>query len=109
MIGKSERLIQILKIISKRRFVKIDELANELSVSTRTIKSDIATLSYDLNYPIYTETGKFGGVKAMEHWYYNEGLSSGHIAFLKSLLSKLDKQDKNQLAEIIKIAQGGKR
>ena len=107
--GKSERLIQILKIISKRRFVKIDELADELAVSRRTIERDISVLSYDLEYTIYTDTGTYGGVYAMEHWYYDEGLSSTDIAFLKSLLFKLEKSDRAQLERIIKIAQGGKR
>ena len=45
----------------------------------------------------------------MEHWYYDEGLSSTDIAFLKSLLFKLEKSDRAQLERIIKIAQGGKR
>ena len=109
MYEKTERLIKIQKKIRKRRSKKIEERVKELSESTRTIKSDISTLSFELNYPIYTETGKFGGVKAMEHWYYNEGLSSTDIAFLKTLLFKLDKSDRTQLERIIKIAQGGKR
>ena len=62
----SERRSEIIRILVARRFVTIQRLANELSVSSRTIMHDIVILT--AHYPIDTLRGRSGGVKLAE-WY----------------------------------------
>ncbi len=50
-----ERRRILLELLSVRKREKIENLANELDVSVRTIRYDIEILS--CTYPIFTETG----------------------------------------------------
>ncbi len=59
-----ERRTTLLKVLTRRRHCHIEELANELGVSPRTIRRDIVALS--LHAPIYTTTGSQGGVFLMD-------------------------------------------
>lgn len=54
-----ERRHMILRILCRRRYETISNLAKELEVSERTIRRDIDALS--LTEPIYTQPGRYGG------------------------------------------------
>ena len=58
-MGNTERRLEILKLLCRRRYEKIGNLASEFGVSKRTISRDIEYLS--LKNPIYTQSGKYGG------------------------------------------------
>ena len=63
-----ERRREIMKIMCRRRYETMPNLASELGVSTRTIQRDIESLS--LTEPIYTQVGKYGGGVYVVDGYY---------------------------------------
>lgn len=71
-----ERRHIILRILCRRRYETIHNLATELNVSERTIRRDIDALS--LIAPIYTQPGRYcGGVYVtdsfvMDRMYFRE-------------------------------------
>ena len=65
-----ERRIELMKLICKRRYETIANLASELSVSERTVRRDVDALTN--LYPIYTQTGRYGGgVYVIEGFYFD--------------------------------------
>lgn len=67
----AERRRNIMRIMFKRRYEKIEILASEFNVSERTIRRDISILSEE-NNPIYTMQGRYyGGVYITEGCYNN--------------------------------------
>ena len=67
-MGTDDRRRAILKYLCRSRFATISNLAEVFSVSERTIRRDIETLS--LKEPIYTQAGRYGGgVYVMEGYY----------------------------------------
>ncbi|WP_026885586.1 helix-turn-helix transcriptional regulator [Clostridium beijerinckii] len=64
---KSNRLFEILMILLDKRKVTSTELAKKFEVSVRTIYRDVETLSTS-GIPIYTTTGKNGGIHLMENY-----------------------------------------
>ena len=58
-MGTAERRREMMKILCRRRYETIGNLASEFGVSMRTVQRDIETLS--LTEPIYTKAGKYGG------------------------------------------------
>lgn len=58
-MGTAERRNAIMKVLCRRRYETIGNLASEFGVSERTIRRDIEVLSY--SEPIYTQTGRYGG------------------------------------------------
>lgn len=58
-MGTAERRCEIMKILCRRRYETMRNLASEFGVSTRTIQRDIETLSR--TEPIFTQFGKYGG------------------------------------------------
>lgn len=48
-----------MRILCRRRYEKVSNLADEFGVSTRTILRDIEALS--TTEPIYTQCGRYGG------------------------------------------------
>lgn len=72
-MGAAERRNQILKLLYRRRFETIANLALEMEVSERTVRRDIATLS--AVEPIYTRTGRYGGGVYIVDDCYLEGLN----------------------------------
>ena len=58
-MGTAERRNEIMRILCRRRYEKISNLAEEFGVSTRTILRDIDVLS--ITEPIYTQCGRYGG------------------------------------------------
>ena len=65
-----ERRIELMKLICKRRYETIANLASELGVSERTVRRDVDALTN--LYPIYTQTGRYGGgVYVIEGFYFD--------------------------------------
>lgn len=58
-MGTVERRSEIIRLLSRRRHEKIENLAFEFGVSEKTIRRDIEALS--LSAPIYTQAGRYGG------------------------------------------------
>src|ERR1035441_5175337 len=56
----SERLLQLLALLQKRREWNAEQIAGELAVTARTVRRDISRLR-DLGYPIATVHGAAGG------------------------------------------------
>lgn len=86
----SERRNEIIRILCRRRFCTTVDLALEFEVSERTIRRDIDILS--LTYPIYTTSGKHGGIYLLETFsidrmYMNED----ELTLLKKLAAHVDK------------------
>lgn len=66
-MGTAERRMDILRILCRRRYETIPNLACEFGVSIRTILRDIEILS--ATAPIYTQCGRHGGgVYVMENY-----------------------------------------
>lgn len=63
----SERRAEIMKILTARRRETMGRLANELHVTSRTIRSDVIALTVD--YPLETQRGNGGCVKVAD-WYH---------------------------------------
>lgn len=58
-ITPTERRMEIIKVLCKRRSETMENLAEEFGVTSRTIRNDIDYLS--LSYPIETVRGRYGG------------------------------------------------
>lgn len=75
-MGTTERRNEIIKILCRRRYETIGNLANEFNVSYRTLRRDIESLSSYV--PIYTQNGRYGGGVymvdgySMDNIYMNE-------------------------------------
>lgn len=59
------RLLELLLLLQARRAAPASEFAAALEVSVRTVYRDIAAL-VEAGVPIYTETGRSGGVRLLE-------------------------------------------
>ena len=92
-MGTAERRYEIMKILCRRKYETIRNLASEFGVSTRTIQRDIEILSR--TEPIFTQCGKYdGGV------YVVDGYSMDRMYMKDSELDVLQKlyiaADKNE-------------
>ena len=58
-MGTAERRLEIMKVLCKRRYETMTNLAEEFSVSTRTIKRDIDVLTFSM--PLYIKSGRYDG------------------------------------------------
>ena len=85
-MGAAERRIEIMRILCRRRYEKISNLANEFGVSTRTILRDLEILS--ITEPIYTKCGRYGGV------FVTSDYSMNRMYMTESELSVLQKLSK---------------
>ena len=66
-MGTAERRAEIMRILCRRRYETISNLAEEFGVSTRTIQRDVEVLS--ITEPIYTQCGRYsGGVYVTEDY-----------------------------------------
>lgn len=83
-MGPAERRREIMKILCRRQYETMYNLASEFGVSIRTIQRDIEILS--LTEPIYTQPGRYtGGV------YIVEGYSIDRIYMTKTEIAVLKK------------------
>jgi predicted DNA-binding transcriptional regulator YafY len=62
MLKTSTRLLQLLACLQTRRSWSGAELAQELDVTTRTVRNDVERLR-DLGYPVYASPGVEGGYR----------------------------------------------
>ncbi len=58
-MGTAERRLKIMKLLCKRRYETMSNLAEEFGVSIRTIKRDIDELTFLM--PLYAKSGRYGG------------------------------------------------
>jgi len=72
---KINRLLEITMILLNNDSVTAKNLADRFDVSTRTIYRDIDVLS-SAGVPVYTTTGKSGGISLMEDYTLNKTLLS---------------------------------
>lgn len=106
-MGTAERRRLLLEILSRKRQVNIDSLASEFGVSKRTIRRDIEILS--LSEPIYTETGRYGGVFVVEGYDVNKFyLSYDEEDLFRKIIRMAECQDvcdlnKNEIEMIKKL------
>ena len=100
MQSATERRQLVLEAISDRRQVRREDLAAELGVSERTIRRDVEILS--CSYPIYTQQGGGGGIRAMDGWYVSRRyLRDDQEALLRSLLPGLQPEDRETMRKIL--------
>ncbi len=89
MKGTAERRTEILRILCRKRYDTIENLAREFSVSKRTILRDIDVLS--LTEPIYTKQGKYGGVYVVDNFsVLRMYMSEKELAVLQKLSDSAD-------------------
>ncbi len=66
-MGTAERRTEIMRILCRRRYETISNLAEKFGVSARTILRDIEALS--VTEPIYTQSGRYvGGVYVTDNY-----------------------------------------
>ena len=84
--------MRILQILCRNKSEKLDNLAEEFEVSKRTIQNDIEILSY--SFPIYTQTGKYGGIYIDKDYIFGMVyLSDKQLALLKKMYLLLTDED----------------
>lgn len=93
MLSVNERRQKLLEILSVRRQETMENLAQELQVTTRTIWNDIEALT--LAYPLETVRGRYGGGVRVADGYYvgRKYLKPSQQELLKRLSEQLDGED----------------
>ena len=66
-MSANERRAEIMQILTGRRKATTEQLARELGVTSRTIRSDVTALTSE--YPIESVRGACGCVKLAD-WYW---------------------------------------
>lgn len=89
----------MMKILCKRRYATITELADEFEVSERTIRRDIDVLS--LHEPIYTKAGRHaGGVYVVDGYYIDrEYFNTAQVDVFAKAIGLLEKTKSPELTE----------
>ena len=64
-MSKAERLIEMMITINAKRHFTVGELANEFSVSKRTVLRDLQALE-QAGFPLYSEVGAAGGYHVLQ-------------------------------------------
>ncbi len=96
-----ERRQEIIRVLCKRRYETIDNLAFEYGVSRRTIRYDIEELA--VSHPIVTVQGNGGGVKVLDDYYLGkECLKPNQQNLLEELLPTLNREQAEIMASILK-------
>ena len=97
-----ERREAILEVLIERKNEKMINLANEFSVSKRTIEQDILVLS--LSYPIYTKAGRYeSGVYIDPDFYlHKQYLKSNEQECLEEVLKIVNPEQQKILNTILK-------
>lgn len=72
---QSGRLFEILYILLERGTVTVEQLAERLEVSERTVRRDLDALSA-AGVPVYTTRGRKGGVRLLEEFVLSKTLLS---------------------------------
>ena len=89
---QSERRDELKRILFLRKYDTINNLAKELSVSTRTIRRDLVSLS--LSEAIYTVPGRYtGGVYVLENFNPNyKRFNEKEIKVLTKVICYLERE-----------------
>ncbi|HPZ73130.1 MAG TPA: YafY family protein [Bacillota bacterium] len=99
---KESRLFGILYYLLDKERASARELAERFEVSVRTIYRDIDTLS-SAGIPIYTETGRSGGVRLMSGFVLDKAALSEEerqdVLFAVQVLLAIRKRDKSSTVE----------
>ncbi len=64
-MNKSQRLLEMMMAVNRKRKFTVKELASEFNVSSRTILRDLQELS-ELGVPLYSEVGPHGGYQVLK-------------------------------------------
>lgn len=72
---QESRLFKIIYHLLDKGQVTAPELAEKFEVSVRTIYRDIDALS-EAGIPVYTETGRNGGIRLMNHFVLERAIFS---------------------------------
>ena len=96
----NERRAEIMRILVGRRHETMRQLAAELGVTDRTVRSDITILTAD--YPLETNRGNGGGVEVAE-WYHPHKniLSREQEVVLTQMLDKADEPQRKVLESML--------
>ncbi len=99
-MNTSERRSEIMNILIVRRQTTARELAEELGVTTRTIRNDIQALSP--KFPLYTIQGGGGGIFIMDGYKpYMNTLSKAELNVLIELYEQADGEQKKIMLQIL--------
>lgn len=63
-MSKSQRLLELMMTVNRKRKFTVRELAEEFGVSPRTMLRDLQELS-GMGVPLYSETGRHGGYRVL--------------------------------------------
>ncbi len=105
-MGTAERRLEIMKLLCRRRFVTMHDLAEEFNVSIRTIKRDIDEITFLM--PLYVKSGRHeGGVYVDEDYTMDRMyMSANEIELLikvkRMTEDKLSRDENNLFQHIIK-------
>lgn len=82
VLETAHRRLELMRILCRRRYETMSNLAYELNVSVKTIQRDIDGISNII--PIYTKTGRYkGGVYVVDGYYIDRMyMSDSEIALL---------------------------
>ena len=96
----NERRAEIMRILTARRRETMGCLANELNVTSRTIRTDITALMVD--YPLETLRGNGGCVRVAD-WYHPHRnlLSEEQQCTLSQLMESATEQQAEVLREML--------
>jgi len=95
-----ERRAEIIRILVSRRHETMGQLANELGVTDRTIRSDITALTVD--YPLKTIRGNGGCVRIADNYYPHKNIfSQEQQAVLIRLMVKADEYEYTVLCDML--------
>lgn len=99
-MSANERRAEIIRILAGRRHETMRHLADELGVTTRTIRTDITVLTVE--YPLETVRGNGGGVKFAD-WYHPHRniLSKKEQNVLQQLMGQADSYQAKVLNEML--------
>lgn len=96
----NERRAEIIRILVSRRRETMGQLAQELGVSVRTIRTDMALLA--VKYPLKTVRGNGGCVKLADGYNYHEKiLSQEQETVLTQMLDRANEPQQRVLREMI--------
>ena len=96
----TERRQLILEYISDNRIVTMQNIMDEFRISRATALRDVQLLA--CSYPIYTQQGGAGGVRAMDGWYLSRRyLHDDQEALLRSLLPGLQPEQQKTMKAIL--------
>ncbi len=89
-MGTSERRQDIIKTLCRNRAATIYEFAEKYGVNEKTIRRDLEILS--LTYPIYTKSGKNGGIFIIQDYNMDRAyMTFEEIELLKKIKKNADK------------------